>query len=123
MLNTPTSEGGITAAYHEMMAQIAARDGTNYTPPAPTPAETVAPSPPSEAAIAALRQYGLSDRDALALSAGKPLTVLADQRKQAEDRRALLTNDPAWVEAYLAGGHKEAAELMEINLRLSATPV
>lgn len=44
--------------------------------------------------VAALRERGLSDHDAAALAAGKPLTVLPEQREQAATMKARLMKDP-----------------------------
>jgi hypothetical protein len=63
---------------------------------------------------------GLSGRDAAALAAGKPLTVLPAQRREAEILMTRLMADPSFVKAYLNGGHREQAQMMEINLRLVA---
>ena len=88
--------------------------------PAPVIGAEVLPVAQFGSAIDQLRLFGLSERDAAALAIGKPVSVLPAQREEARALKERLMGDPAFVAAYLAGGHKERGQMMEINLRLVA---
>jgi hypothetical protein len=125
----------IASAYSEVTAAIAASKAAAAAGAAPGSPPAEAPATPAPvigaevlpvaqfgSAIDQLRLFGLSERDAAALAIGKPVSVLPAQREEARVLKERLMADPEFVAAYLAGGHKEQAQMMAINLRLIAEP-